>query len=250
MRLLYRVLGVVYILFSCNTRTTAQHLANMAGSDAELGPKSLAPVVSSIPLDTSHTILKMASSEWQFTRDFQFMNISSSAITLTDALMRSGDSGISVVSVIGNEFPLTLAGGGNMTVRLAYSASNINTRSDTLLIEREEGSPFKFPVQARHGSVSAVQNGFGRRQLSLTVTPNSSERMIEVKFSMATIKGNIGIYTTDGILVDEAKNVGSYIWRTSPKMPRHNENKYVVRATCTDGGYTLSKSETVKFSAQ
>jgi hypothetical protein len=209
----------------------------------------MAPAGGALALDKSATALQMTSTEWQFNRDFKFQNTTSSPITITDVNLSQGDVGFQVMSPSQSIFPLTIAPGKSLAIRLGYSKPQGQSGLDSLVITKDGGETLLFPIVVTHVAVTAEQNGYSRRQIALSVTSDPQKRSVQV-ILYSGYQGDIGIYTKDGKLIDEAKNVRSYIWHATPGKKTYDENEYVVQVKCIDGGQTLTRSETVSFASK
>jgi hypothetical protein len=200
-------------------------------------------------LDNSAPILRMMSTEEQFNRIFTFTNQSTSSITITDFSLATEDVGIKIMSPDVEKLPMTIEPGKSLAVRLGYFKIIDHAGIDTLQITTSTGSVLQYPIVVTHITLTPDQNGLTRRQIALSVQPDDKRRSIRVVL-YSGYQGDIAIYTKDGLLVDEAKNVKSYLWRTTPGKKSYDENEYVVRVTCVDGGQTLTRSEKVTFASK
>ncbi|HYM20351.1 MAG TPA: hypothetical protein VEW28_05025 [Candidatus Kapabacteria bacterium] len=246
-RILIRNIWIVLIILCFSVSVRAQQTTpSHDGRTVAATPTSSETPAS---LDNPASVLAMMSTEPQFYRDFKFQNTAPSSVTITGADIASGYSGVKIISSQTTPLPATIAPGEFFTVRLGYSELNTHVTSDTLILTKENGSTLSYPICISRIKATFEQNGFNHRQIALSVTPDQKNRSVQV-ILYSGYHGNIAIYTKDGTLLDEAKNVRSYIWHTTPGKKLYDENEYVIRVTCIDGGQTLTRSETISFASK
>jgi hypothetical protein len=239
---------IAMLLFTFGISARAQQTGIRGNAPALLNGTS-APSGGALVLHGNSSQIEMTSTEWQFNRDYKFQNNEASPLTIDDLSLLTGDNGIQIMSPSQSSLPITIAPGSYISVRLGYSKQHDGDGIDTLKFITKDTKSISFPIVVSHLVMTPEQNGLGHRQIALSVTPDNKKRTVQV-ILYSGYQGNIAIYTKDGKLVDEAKNVKSYIWRPTPGKKQYDDNEYVVRVTCIDGGQTLTRSETVSFASK
>jgi hypothetical protein len=202
------------------------------------------PMSKIIPIDDTTSPIGMCSTEWQFAHDFTFQNQSQQEITITDASLQSENAAMSLASLCGAELPVTLAPGEKVSARVTYTAPNMDVHYDHLVFECENAAPRIFPVQALRLPASAVRNGLGRRQIALSIRPNPSTGTVVIDLEYG-YKGDMAIYSTNGVLIDQKKDATSWTWKAPMRgSSAIASGEYTLRVTCHDiDGVTLTRSE-------
>jgi hypothetical protein len=221
---------------------------NLLTASSSITPSKLASPIRETSIRKSFSLLKMTSADHQFSQNFLLRNNDTHPVTITDIELASERAGIGLTSLVGADLPVVIESGGSITVRLEYISPDHKQRADTILLAQENGIITRIPINAIIDATDADELGLGRREITMTVTPNALKRTIDV--NLYRYVGEISIYTMSGKLVDVAKNVRSFVWHATRGKKFYDEKEYLVKVSSTDGGYSFNRTEHVSFASQ
>jgi hypothetical protein len=244
----FRTFGTACVIAFVVTAVQSQQLDHLQQEVQATGVNITMPVSNVLSSTHGFSLLRLMGTGQEFSRNVVLRNSGPTSATITDISLRSQLAGIGVTTIVGAELPLSVNPGGTFEIRIRYISPNNEFRTDTLLLASDDGHIDSVAIRANTEQMNAEELGLGRREITMTVTPDQVHRSINV--NLYRYVGDVAFYTTGGICIDVARNVRSYVWHQSIKKQFQHENEYIVKASCTDGGYSFTRVEHVSFAGK